>query len=60
MARMSAIFGLFKEFLHVHMIIYRKLTQNITKDQKRVKKDQKRHKIPGIWKNMISHPNNGM
>ena len=41
---MSAIFGMFTQFLHVHMIIYRKLTQNITKDQKRVKKGQKRHK----------------
>ena len=41
---MSTIFGKFTHFLHAHMIIYRNLTQNITKGQKRVKKGQKRGK----------------
>ena len=41
---MSASFGMFTEFLHAHMKIYRNLTQNITKGQKRVKKGQKRGK----------------
>ena len=31
---MSASFGMFTEFLHAHMKIYRNLTQNITKGQK--------------------------
>ena len=39
---MSAIFGMFTQFLHAHMTIYRNLTQNITKGQKRVKNGQKR------------------
>ena len=56
---MSASFGMFTEFLHAHMKIYRNLTQNITKGQKRVKKGQIGVKIPGIWKNIISHPNYG-
>ena len=41
---MSASFGMFTEFLHAHMKIYRNMTQNITKGQKRDKKGQKRGK----------------
>ena len=41
---MSAIFSMITQFIYVHMIIYRKLTQNITKDQKRVKKGPKQVK----------------
>ena len=33
---MSTFFGMFTQFLHVHMTIYRNLPQNITKGQKRV------------------------
>ena len=56
---MSASFGMFTEFLHAHMKIYRNLTQNITEGQIRVKMDKKEVKIPGIWKTMISRPNYG-
>ena len=45
MARMNAIFGMFTEFLHALMTIYRNLTPNITKGQKMVKKGQKGSKI---------------
>ena len=38
---MSAIFGMFTQFLHVHITIYRNLTPNTTKGQKRVKKGKK-------------------
>ena len=39
---MSAIFGLFTQFtINAHMTIYRNLTPNITKGQKRVKKGPK-------------------
>ena len=41
---MSAIFGMFTQFLHAHMTIYRNWTQNIIKGQKWVKKGQKRGK----------------
>merc|ERR1711874_67419 len=40
-ARMSAIFGMFTQFLHAYITIYRNLTPNITKGQKRVKKGPK-------------------
>ena len=42
---MSAIFGMFTQFLYAHITIYRNLTSNITKGQKRVKKGQKGSKI---------------
>ena len=32
----SAIFGMFTQFINAHMTIYRNLTPNITKDQKEV------------------------
>ena len=35
---MSAIFSTITQFIYVHMTVYRKLTHNITKGQKRVKK----------------------
>ena len=35
---MSAIFIMITQFIYAHMTVYRKLTQNITKDQKTVKK----------------------
>ena len=44
MARMSVIFGMFTQFLHAHMTIYRNLTPNITKGPKSVKKGSKRGK----------------
>ena len=56
---MSASFGMFTEFLHAHMKIYRNLTQNITKGQKGSKRVKKGVKIPGIQKNMILHHNYG-
>ena len=37
---MSAIFGLFTQFIYAHMTIYRNLIPNITKGQKMVKKVQ--------------------
>ena len=37
MVFMSAIFGMFAQFINVHMVIYRNLTPNLTKGQKRVK-----------------------
>ena len=42
---MSAIFGMVTHFLHGHMTIYRNMTPNITKGQKRVKKGKKGSKI---------------
>ena len=42
---MSALFGMFTQFLHVHITIYRNLTPNTTKGQKRVKKGKKGSKI---------------
>ena len=41
---MSAIFGMFTQFINAHMTIYRNLTPNITKGQKRVKKGPKQVK----------------
>ena len=41
---MSAIFSMITQFIYAHMTIYRKLTQNITKGQKRVKKGPKQVK----------------
>ena len=38
---MSAIFCMFTQFIYAHMTIYRNLTANITKGQKRVKKGSK-------------------
>merc|ERR1712082_271404 len=40
-----AIFIMITQFIYAHMTIYRKLIQNITKGQKRVKKCQKGSKI---------------
>ena len=34
MVFMSAIFGMFAQFIYVHMVIYRNLTPNLTKGQK--------------------------
>ena len=39
---MSAMFGMFTQFLHAHMIIYRNLSPNITKGQKMVKEESKK------------------
>ena len=41
---MSAIFGMFTQFIYVHMTIIRNLTPNITKGLKIVKKWSKRGK----------------
>ena len=41
---MSTIFGIFTQFIYAHMSIYRNLTPNITKGQKRVKKSPKQVK----------------
>ena len=41
---MSAIFSMITQFIYVHMKFYRKLIQNITKGQKRVKKGPNRSK----------------
>ena len=41
---MSAIFSMITQFIYAHMTIYRKLTQNITKGQKRVNKGPKQVK----------------
>ena len=41
---MSAIFGMFTQFIYAHMTIYRNLTPNITKGQKMVKKGPKYYK----------------
>ena len=38
---MSVIFGLYTQVIYVHMTIYRNLTTNITKSQKRVNKGSK-------------------
>ena len=42
---MSAIFTMFTQFLHAHITIYRNMTPNITKGQKRVKRVKKGSKI---------------
>ena len=42
---MSALFGMFTQFLHVQITIYRNLTPNTTKGQKRVKRVKKGSKI---------------
>ena len=42
---MSAIFGMFTQFIYAHMTIYKNSTPNITKGQKMVKKDKKGSKI---------------
>ena len=41
---MSAIFSMITQFIYVHVKFYRKLIQNITKGQKRVKKGPNRSK----------------
>ena len=41
---MSAIFGMFTQFIYAHMSIYRNLNPNITKGQKGVKKGPKQVK----------------
>ena len=38
---MSAIVSIITQFIYAHMTIYRKLTQNITKGQKRVRIESK-------------------
>ena len=38
---MITIFGMFIQFIYEHMTIYRNMTPNITKGQKRVKKGSK-------------------
>ena len=38
---MSSILCIFTQFIYAHMTIYRNLTPNITKGQKRVKKGSK-------------------
>ena len=38
---MSTNFGMFTQFIYEHMTIYRNLTPNITKGQRRVKKGSK-------------------
>ena len=45
---MTAIFGIFTQFIYAYMTIYRNLTPNITKGQKRVKKGAKLIKIVKI------------
>ena len=54
---MSTIFGMFIQFIYEHMTIYRNLTPNITKGQKRVKKGskigQKMVKIKNAHRNTI-------
>ena len=54
---MSAIFGMFTQFIYAHMTIYRNLTPNITKGQKRVKKGskigQKMVNIKNVHRNTI-------
>ena len=60
---MSAIFGLFTEFLHAHMTIYWNLTQNITKGQtkcqKKGSKRVKRGKNIRYFEKLISYRNYG-
>ena len=41
---MSAFFGMFTQFINAHMTIYKNLTPNITKGQKRVKIGKKNGK----------------
>ena len=41
---MNTIFGMFTQFIYEHMTIYRNMTPNITKGQKRVKKGPKQVK----------------
>ena len=53
---MCAIFCMITQFIYAHMTIYRKLTQNITKGQKRVKGSkigQKMVKIKNVHRNTI-------
>ena len=54
---MSTIFGMFTQFIYVHMTIYRNLTLNITKGQKSIKKGfkigQKMVKIKNAHRNTI-------
>ena len=42
---MSSIFSIFTQFINAHITIYRNLTPNTTKGQKRVKKGKKGSKI---------------
>jgi len=46
---MSAIFGMFTQFLNSHIKIYRNLTTNIIKGQKWAKKGKKGSKIGKKW-----------
>ena len=46
---MSAIFGMFTQFINVHMTIYRNFTPNITKDQKGSKRVKKGPKQVEKW-----------
>ena len=46
---MSAIFGMFTQFIYAHMTIYRNLIPNITKEQKMVKKGPKYYKQVEKW-----------
>ena len=39
---MNGIFGMFTQFINAHMTIYKNLTPNISKGQKRVKKGSKK------------------
>ena len=52
---MSAIFDMFTQFINEHMTIYRNLTPNITKGQKRVRKGPKQ--VKKIVKLKIAHRN---
>ena len=52
---MRAIFGMFTQFIYEHMTIYRNLTPNIIKDQKRAKIGSKRDKKKLKFK--ITHRN---
>ena len=52
---MSSILCIFTQFIYVHMTIYRNLTPNITKGQKRVKKGSK--KGPNLVKKMVKITN---
>ena len=55
---MSAIIGMFAQFINVHMVIYRNLTPNLTKGQKRVKncpECQKTVKIKNNHRNIFFH-----
>ena len=52
----SAIFGMFTQFINVHMSIYRNLTPNTTKGQKRVKKGPKQVQNGKNFKKLIEIP----